>query len=243
MAKIILDTCSWIDLAKPRFTEILDELEKQIKSENLVLLTNDIIIDEWKRNRERIAKEIVSSIKANAKSALQLGNLMEKKDNEILLSLLEKYKSIEKEQIALAELHISKVEKLLFSGERVSINNELKLFVLERALTTLAPFHNKKNNVADALIFYSIARHMKKYEIAIDLLFISMNYKEFCDPIDHSKLHLELLGDVKGFAIHFFDNVGQALKMKSSIVDELDEYHEYQFWDWIDTQAEIARGK
>lgn len=43
MAKLILDTSTWLDIAKPRIEEILIELEKQVDEGITVLLTCDIV--------------------------------------------------------------------------------------------------------------------------------------------------------------------------------------------------------
>lgn len=54
MAKLILDTSTWLDLAKPRAEEVLIELEEQVSQNITVLLTCDIIIEEWNRNKTRV---------------------------------------------------------------------------------------------------------------------------------------------------------------------------------------------
>lgn len=57
MAKLVLDTCSWIELAKPKFSTVLDELETQIKHGITVIISCDLIIEEWERNKKRIDKK------------------------------------------------------------------------------------------------------------------------------------------------------------------------------------------
>ena len=52
-----------------------------------------------------------------------------------------------------------------------------------RALTKQAPFHNSKNNMADALLYFGAIEHViKESQIATDLIFVTSNYKEFSDP-------------------------------------------------------------
>lgn len=240
MAKLILDTSTWLDLAKPRFSEILDELEQQVEGKNTVLLTCDIVLDEWERNKEKILNEIVTSIRSHAKSALKMGELLSGKDKEDLHRIVEKYATIEKEQIELAKVYFDRVEKLLRSSTLYKINDNLKLEMANRALTKKAPFHNNKNNMADALLYFGAVQYVtKNSEIALDLIFVTLNHKEFSDSDDITKLH----PDLHKPNVHFFNNVAQALKMRKELIDEMDEYMEYRFWDWIETEAEIARGK
>lgn len=240
MAKLILDTSSWLDLAKPRIEEVLNELEEQVAQNITILLTCDIIIEEWDRNKARVLQEVIASIRNHAKSALKMSELLPDKEKESLIEIIEKYTKVEKDQTQLAEVYFNRVEKLLKNSEIFEIEDALKLDMANRALTKQAPFHNSKNNMADALLYFGAVEHVKKTnQIATDLIFVTSNHKEFGDPKDLTQLHPDLYeGNV-----HFSNNLAQALKMRKEAIDLMDEYHEYKFWDWIDTEVEIARGK
>ena len=240
MAKLILDTCSWLDIAKPRFREIFDELKEQVLDGITVLLTSDIIIQEWDRNRDKILKETIESIRTHAKSALKMAELLDFNSTTILKNLIGKYKTVEKDQEFIAEKYISKVEYLLKHSTIYKISDSLKIQMADRAVSKKAPFHNSKNNMADALLFFGAIEYVEKEaQIATDLFFVTSNHNEFCDPTDHNKLHPDLVKR----NVHFYSNLAHALKMRKELVDELDESHEHQLWDWIETQAEIRRGK
>lgn len=240
MAKLILDTCSWLDLAKPKFSELLDELESQVSKGITVLLTSDIIIQEWDRNKDKILNETKHSIREHAKSAYKMGELLDDPSKSVLQELIGKYKSIEKEQELIAEAYIVKVETLLKASTVYKISDALKIEMADRAVLKKAPFHNSKNNMADALLYFGAVEYVEKEtQIASDLFFVTSNSHEFSDPDDATKLH----PDLQKWNVHFYGNLALALKMRKELVDELDEYHEYQLWDWIEWQAEIARGK
>lgn len=54
MVSLILDTDIWISfIAKDKPSGILDKIKTKIDDSEIVLLTNDIIIDEWNRNKEK----------------------------------------------------------------------------------------------------------------------------------------------------------------------------------------------
>lgn len=240
MAKLIIDTSSWLEISKPKFNEVLIELENQIKFGQTVLLTSNIIIEEWERNKEKIQKEILDSIKSHAKSALKLTEFLDKEDSDILINLIGSAQNKEKKQEELSKKHFERAEKLLKESEVYTITDELKLLMADRAITKKAPFHNSKNNMADALIYFGAVEYVKKEaQIATDLFFVSANHKEFANPKDYTKIH----PDLEKPNVHFYNNVAQALKMRSELVDEMDEYNESKLWEWIEWQAEIARGK
>lgn len=240
MAKLILDTCAWLDLAKPRFSEILEELEKQVNNGMTVLLTSEIIIQEWDRNHERILQETVESIRSHAKSALKMTEFLDESSKKSLHDLIGKYKSIEKEQEILAKAYVQRVENLLKRSTIYKINDALKIEMADRAVLKKAPFHNSKNNMADALLYFGAVEYVdKEAQIATDLFFVTSNKNEFCDPSDSNKIHPEL----SKRNVHYYNNIAHALKMRKELVDEMDEYHEHQLWNWIEMQGEIARGK
>lgn len=240
MAKLILDTSTWLDLAKPRIEEVLIELESQVENGITVLLTCDIILDEWERNKPKILNEVVSSIRSHAKSALKIAELLQEPDKTELQKIVEKYTLIESEQEKLAEVFLDRIEKLLKGSEIFRIEDKLKLDMANRALTKQAPFHNSKNNMADALLYFGAVEHVvKSTGIANDLIFVSSNHKEFSDPSDLTKIHPDL--DKRN--VHYSNNLAKALKMRKETIDLMDEYHENQLWSWLEMQYEIARGK
>lgn len=240
MAKLILDTCSWLDLAKPKYSEILQELEEQISEGITILITCDIIIEEWERNKLKIINQIQDSIKSYAKNALKISNYLPEKEKKEIESVLEKYRTIEKKQINLAEAHYDRVEKLLKTSQIYEINDSLKIEIANKALKRVAPFHNSKNNIADALIFFGAQAYVEEnYVISTDILFVSQNTSDFSNPADKSKIHPELENN----KVFYSNNIASAIKMRKEVIDELDEYNEYRFELWVDIQTDIMRGK
>lgn len=240
MAKLILDTSTWLDLAKPRIEEVLTELEEQVKNGITILLTCDIIVEEWERNKPRVLQEVITSIRSHAKSALKMADLLPDSEKNELEKIVGKYNRVQSDQERLAEVFFNRVEKLIKSSELFRIEDRLKLDMANRALTKQAPFHNSKNNMADALLYFGAVEHVvKENQIATDLIFVTSNHKEFSDPSDLTKIH----PDLHKWNVHFSNNLAQALEMRKDVIDLMDEYHEQQFWNWIETEAEIARGK
>lgn len=240
MTKLVLDTCSWLDLAKPRFKEAFDDLEAQVRNEQIELLTTDIIIEEWDRNKERILKEIIHSIRDNAKNAIKMAEYLPLAEQADLNKIIKKYKDIEKNQEDLAKTYLSKIESFLKASPKFTVSDDVKLKMAERALTKKAPFHNNKNNMADALIFFGAKDYLKAQSGEdTKLIFVTINYTDFCKGKGDTSIHPDLDDE----NVVLFNNVAQALDLSNELIEDMEAYHESLFNNWIDLQIDIARGK
>jgi hypothetical protein len=240
MAKLLIDTCTWVDISMPKFQEVLKELSDQVNSGQSILLTCDIILEEWDRNKSKTIERIVTSIKDHAKSAEKLAALAKVSETAEIRKLLTRYKSIEKDQKERACNHIDKVEGLIAKGIKYQISDHHKITATDRAIKKLAPFHNKKNNMADALILLGAVDYVdRNYDIARDIFFISSNHTDFSSKSDYSSLH----EDFDFPSVKYYNNLARALKMRTELVDLMDEYHEEKLQGWIDLTVDIAREK
>jgi len=240
MAKLILDTCTWLDLAKPKFSDVLNELEEQVKSGITVLITCELIIQEWERNKEKIIKSIAESIKSYSKSAIQIANFLPESEKNKLIEILEKYKSQEVEQLKIAEAHFTRVENLFKASTVFKIEDELKLKVIDLGISKKAPFHNSKNNISDALIYFGAIEYVQSsWIIANEIIFVSQNHKEFSNPSIVTEIHPELKVD----KVYYSIDLGNALKMRTELIDHNDEHDDYKLEQWIDIKTDELRGK
>ena len=58
MFRILVDTCVWLDLARDsRQHPVLGVVEQMIREKMISLIVPRLVIDEFRRNRERIEKE------------------------------------------------------------------------------------------------------------------------------------------------------------------------------------------
>jgi hypothetical protein len=63
MFRMLIDTCVWLDLAKDlNQAPLLNVIEEMVKLELLSLMVPRVVLDEFRRNRERIAKESAKSL-------------------------------------------------------------------------------------------------------------------------------------------------------------------------------------
>lgn len=244
MASVIIDTASWIQLAKPKYNNLLTQLEQLVEEGSLQILKNDIIDDEWNRNKDRTLRDITSSIKEYAKSAVKMKELLPDSEGAALEQIITKYQTKEAEQVALAESHYNRVNKLINEAKDVGISDELKLRMVDRSLKKKAPFHNSRNNMADALIIFSAIEWVNEHKLVQHaLLFISGNHKEFADPTNLSEVHPEILEEAKDADVYFTSDIARLLHLKEEHVDDTDTYVEDQLWSHFEWEAELRRGK
>lgn len=66
MFRMLIDTCVWLDLAKDqRQASVFGIVEEMVKRGLIALIVPRVVLDEFRRNRERIAKESTKSLSAH----------------------------------------------------------------------------------------------------------------------------------------------------------------------------------
>ncbi len=244
MASVIIDTSSWIELAKPKFSNILDKLEEYVQYGQLEILMNDIIVEEWYRNKKSTTKNIEASIRSHAKSARKIVEFLEEPNKSTFENILDNYQANESIELEIANRHIERVEKFLNESTITVISEQLKGEMSERAVSKIAPFHNSKNNMADALIIFSAIEWVNEHKlIQTDLIFVSENYKEFGDPRNVNNVHPDIKKDSKKANIIFTNNIGRIIQVKEDNIEDGETAAEIDLWNHIYTEAEIRRGK
>ena len=122
-------------------------------------------------------------------------------------------------------LHIQKVEDFLtHKASRIPITPKVKNFVTDFSIKKKAPFHNSKNNMADALILFSTDEFVRLNvkDPSSEVIFISNNVSEFCNPNDHTKFHDDIL-QALSTRIHFETNLGKALNLSKSLIEDYEK--------------------
>jgi predicted nucleic acid-binding protein len=230
MINIILDTNIWIShVAKDIPAGLISQLKEKIDKHEINLLTNQIILDEWARNKERTIKDVANNIKSAYQSAKKLEDFLQGKEQKVYHDSLTSAFSQEQSQIDLATKRVEETEKMLNACQISPITDEMKLTVAGWALDKRAPFKKKANSVGDALILLSSIEHCKVSTIGTtDSIFVSFNHDDYTDGKDIDKIHDEL-GDLMAEAnMTFTRNIGEALQMAPKLIEAIDDYIEWQ---------------
>jgi PIN domain len=151
---LMIDTCVWLDLAKDYSQRsLLSALEELVRMGQVSLLTPLLVVEEFKRNKDRIIDESGRSIGSTLRRAKEmltkLGN--EKEKSEAIRQLNEIDQQSVNYRDAASE-GVKRIEKLFNGSVQVRTTPDIKLAAAERAIKNKAPFHRQRNSMNDAMI-------------------------------------------------------------------------------------------
>jgi len=160
MFKMLIDTCVWLDLAKdPKQVPVLGVVEELLRLGMVSLIVPRVVLDEFRRNRERIARESAKSLSTHfrlVKEAVgKIGG--DKKKMRVVLSHLDDV--AHKSPIIGGEAvgTLDRIEKLLTASPIMETSEAARLRAAQRAIEKKAPFHHDKNAMADAIFIETYA--------------------------------------------------------------------------------------
>jgi len=240
MVHLILDTNIWIYLAEGQHPFVLSGIIEKVDQNDIILLVNDEIIKEWDRNKEkckfRIEKELLKQIDL-AKELHTCLDFNEAKAYKELLSKIDKNKA---DFLSTIDKRFNVVDDLIRNkSKKVPIKEEHKLTVIDWALNQSAPFHRKRNSVADALILISSIDYIKENGIntvnynridVSDSIFVSYNSDDFSKGvkgIDKDIIHPDLKPVLDSVGMTYERHFGKVLNLSASLRKEIDEYMDY----------------
>jgi hypothetical protein len=213
--KILIDTSVWLDLAKDYHQQpLLSALEQLVQHGDVQLILPRIVVDEFARNKARIAKESGQSLSSNVKRV---------KD------FVEKYGDPRKKRGVLRELadvdhriptlggaavdSIRRIEELFAKTPVVETSDSVKLRAAERAIDKRAPFHRQNNGMADAVLIEIYADVASERQASTRYAFVSHNTKDFGHPAANANLpHPDLAGSFSRVRSLYFTKLGAALR-------------------------------
>lgn len=234
--------------------KLVEMLAELVDNREITILTNEIIIEEWNRNKE-VAKNLIQkyqkSFEGNKVHISNIKKFLAKEDKLVLDAIFENYSINLNHAIENNEKHITHVEDLLISKtEKVEITQEIKARAADRAIKKLAPFKgDKSNSMADAVILLSAVEYLKKLSIFLpwvknegdfhvfpNSIFVTINKRDFANPDNENEIHPELLPILGEAKIEYNANVGKALNaiMKELInreeLEQIEREMEEEYW-------------
>src|SRR5216684_2230647 len=183
MFRMLIDTCVWLDLAKdPRRVPVLGVVEEMVKLGMVTLIVPRIVLDEFRRNRERIAKESAKSLSSHfrlVKDAVgKIGG--DKRRMRVVLSHLDDVSHKIPIVGGTAANTLDRIEKLLTTSPSIEPTDAAKLRAAQRAIDKRAPFHRDRNSMADALIIETYAECVNaKAASGTRFAFVTHNKSDF----------------------------------------------------------------
>jgi hypothetical protein len=160
MFKMLIDTCVWLDLARePKQTPALAVIEELVRHGTLGLIVPSVVLDEFRRNRQRVAQDSARSLAGHFRVVKEAVNRVggSKRKTRALLAHLgdvdHKIPLVGGEAVAV----LDRIEKLLTAAPRTETPDAVMVRASQRALAKRAPFHRHKNSMADAVLIETYA--------------------------------------------------------------------------------------
>lgn len=234
MVKIMVDTCVWLDIAKSsNGDEILDLLSEFIKRKEIGLILPEIVVAEFKRNKDRVIAEANKSLSSHFKKVKTIISQHANQDRK--QTILSQLDDIDKRISTLGEsaaAAIGRIEKLMKKAEKISETDEIKLRAIQRAIDKRAPFHLSKNSVGDAIIIESY-EYYRTQNLAqeFQLMFVTHNVNDFSVRDGNQKHpHTDFKGVFDASKSLYFISLPEALNtINSDLVDEFEFENEWDF--------------
>ena len=227
MFRMLVDTCVWLDLAKdPKQMPVLGVVEEMLKLGIVSLIVPRVVLDEFRRNRERIAKESAKSLSTHFRLVKEAVNKIggNKRKMRVVLSHLDdvdhKIPIIGGEAVGT----LDRIEKLLTASPIIETSEAARLRAAQRALEKKAPFHHCKNAMADAIIIETYADCIRdKAATGIRFAFVTHNKSDFSiEQGNHKIPHPHLTSFFSRIKSLYFINLPEALRrVEPSLVTDI----------------------
>ncbi|WP_191700122.1 PIN domain-containing protein [Solibacillus faecavium] len=195
MARVTIDTCTWINLATDFYgnsNEILEKLNELVESRKIILVLPIVIIDEWNRNKEeKVLNKLNKSLRAKIRNFNDIQNYLDSSDALLLKGLIDSVTEKQDYFNQGVNERVLKIEHLLYHShtEVLPIIDDVKNQSVEHALNNKKPFARNKNSMGDSLIIFSLIEYMKGQKN--QSYFISDNKEDFAN-LNGSDFHEDL---------------------------------------------------
>lgn len=227
MFKMLIDTCVWLDIAKDqRQVPVLGVVEEMVKLGMITLIVPRVILDEFRRNRERIARESAKSLSAHfrlVKDAVgRIGG--DKKRTRLVLSHLDDVDHKIPIMGGAAVNTLDRIEKLLKGSPIIEPCDAVTIRAAQRAMDKRAPFGRDKNSMADAIIIETYADCIRdKKATGVRFAFVTHNKNDFSIENGNHKLpHPDFGGIFSRIKSLYFVNLPEALRrVEPSLVTDI----------------------
>lgn len=180
--RALIDTSVWLDVAQDqRQSALLFAVERMVESGQLELLVPTVVLQEFERNRDRVAAESSKSLAghfAQVRGAIGRSGMEDGRRRELLRQLEDVSHRVPLIGGAATEL-LERVWRLLSGAKPISLSDEVMRSAADRALRRIAPCHHDKNSIADAVILEVYAEAVRGAPPRERFAFVTHNKKDF----------------------------------------------------------------
>jgi len=217
MFKMLVDTCVWLDIAKDvKQDATLGVIEEMVRQKLLSLIVPRIVLTEFRRNRERIAREGARSLSTHFRlvkeAVANIGG--DARKTRAVLSHLDDVNHKIPILGGAASARLDRIEKILAQGSLVELSDAIKLRAAQRAIDRRAPFCRERNSMNDSLIVETYAECLHSEDAAgIRFAFVTHNKHDFsAESGNHRLPHADLAALFSRVKSLYFINLAEALR-------------------------------
>ncbi|NPT54347.1 PIN domain-containing protein [Paraburkholderia elongata] len=217
MFNVLIDTSVWLDLAADaKQTPLLDLLESLLSDGRVTLLVPRIVVDEFHKNRDRVAKSSAKSLSSHfdqVKSAIRKADGDKRQKGRVL-----DYLSDLDHRIPIlggaAESILARIAAILSASTVIEASDTAKLRAADRALHRKAPCHENKNSMADAVLIETYFECVRTMSGAGQrFAFVTHNKHDFSIVNGNQKLpHADLAASFSKIKSMYFINLAECLR-------------------------------
>ncbi|MGA6129125.1 MULTISPECIES: PIN domain-containing protein [unclassified Microbacterium] len=179
MMRILVDTSTWLDLARRRNGQRwIVALRVLVHQGDVELMVPPLIVDEFDRNRERVEAAMTSSVASRFK-ALRQDLLLYADDDEQSMRVIDDLSRHVPLVGAMTLRNFTDIRELLVGARTIVPSDRAERRVIERGLQKSAPFHRGRNSVADALLIEAYADEALDTQEPDVYAFVTSNSDDF----------------------------------------------------------------
>jgi PIN domain len=208
---LVIDTCVWLDLAKDYSQRsLLSALEDLVRMGQVALITPKLVIDEFKRNRDRVVEDAGRGIGSTLRRAKEiLAKFGDEKERDAAIRQITEVDQKSVNYKDAAQEGVKRIEALFEKSTIVKTSNEIKVKAAERAIKGKAPFHRQRNSMNDAILIELFGEHQRGR--GGHFAFVTHNIKDFSAIGENDKLPHPDIAKFFSSKTHYFTNLGDAL--------------------------------
>jgi hypothetical protein len=227
MFRMLIDTCVWLDLAKDqKQLSVLGVVEEMVKRGMLSLIVPRVMLEEFRRNRERVAKESARSLSTHFRLVKEaVGKVAgDTRTTRVVLSHLDDVNHKIPILGGAAAGTLDRIEKLLAASPSIQPSEAVSLCAAQRALDRKAPFHRDKNAMADAILIETYAACLRdKAASGVRFAFVTHNKSDFSsEDGTHRAPHADFANLFSRVKSLYFINLPEALRrIEPSLVTDI----------------------
>lgn len=210
----MLDTCVLLDISTNRKDlPIVSALEELTQSGTVKLLVTDLVITEFKRNKNDVAdktrKRLSQEFRIVKNIVSEFGGEQKEEAVDVLNEVNMKLPLLSEANHAT----ISRVEKLIEASIQIEVTDRVKIAAANRAINKQAPFHINKNSMADAVIIEQFSEFMLENQSeSHSFFFVTHNHNDFSDK-DHRLAHEDFNEIFQESNVFYFNNTQSVINL------------------------------